>query len=143
MVPFRIRAVAFSLTCVLSFALAQDPAIATTGLKPYTYQGCFSSSKPLSDQGSWTYQSPGYCQGRCVQLNKAVMGTTAGSNCYCGDQLPVADSKVPDSKCNTPCFGYDKDSCVFHPSRHHSYRARLIDIRWWIGFLVRLLDGDQ
>ncbi|CAF9920257.1 MAG: hypothetical protein HETSPECPRED_004212 [Heterodermia speciosa] len=107
----RTVAAVLPLACLLSIAVAQDPAIATTGLKPYTYQGCFSSSKPLSDQGSWTYQSPGYCQGLCVKLQKAVMGTTSGSNCFCGDLLPVANSKVSDSKCNTPCFGYDKDNC--------------------------------
>ncbi|KAL8797569.1 MAG: hypothetical protein Q9195_000386 [Heterodermia aff. obscurata] len=107
----RTLAAVFPLACLFSITVAQDPAIATTGLKPYTYQGCFSSSKPLSDQGSWTYQSPGYCQGLCVKLQKAVMGTTSGSNCFCGDQLPVASSKVSDSKCDTPCFGYDKDNC--------------------------------
>ncbi|KAG7009016.1 hypothetical protein G7Y79_00003g008840 [Physcia stellaris] len=108
---FKTFSAVLSFASLLFTTAAQDPAIATTGLKPYTYKGCFSSSKPLSDQGSWTYQSPGYCQGLCVKLKKAVMATTTGSNCFCGDQLPVADSKASDSKCNTPCFGYDKDNC--------------------------------
>ena len=136
----RTGAAVFPLACLFSMTVAQDPAIATTGLKTYTYQGCFSSSKPLADQGSWTYQSPGYCQGLCVKLQKAVMGTTDGSNCFCGDQLPVANSKVSDSKCNTPCFGYDKDNCMLHQNIFFLCKAGLIVIRWWIEFLVCVSD---
>ena len=66
----------------------------------------------MIDQGSWTYQSPGYCQKTCVELNKPVMGTTMGSNCWCGSLLPPSDTKVSDSKCNSPCNGYDKDMCM-------------------------------
>ena len=104
---------ATSLFYAFAPASAQDPAIATTGLRPLTNAGCFSSSDPLQDQGSWTYQSPGYCQGLCVKLQKPVMATTGGSNCFCGDQLPLASSKSSDSSCNTPCFGYDKINCTY------------------------------
>ena len=133
----KVATAAVSLTSIISSTFAQDPAIATTGLKPYTYQGCFSSSKPMTDQGSWTYQSPGYCQGLCVKLGKPVMGTTTGSNCFCGDQLPAANSKVSDSKCNTPCFGYDKDNCRFP---HTKYRAQgwAYTYRWRCKRLVRV-----
>ena len=136
---FKTFSAVLSFASLLFTTAAQDPAIATTGLKPYTYKGCFSSSKPLSDQGSWTYQSPGYCQGLCVKLKKAVMATTTGSNCFCGDQLPVADSKASDSKCNTPCFGYDKDNCMFCLTPHIS-TAGLTSIRRWIELLVRVFD---
>ncbi|KAK5130068.1 hypothetical protein LTR08_002501 [Meristemomyces frigidus] len=76
-----------------------------------TYQGCFSSSDGLTDQGSWTYQTSGYCQPICVDANQAVLATTGGTNCWCGDVLPQADSKVDDSKCNTPCDGYPAEEC--------------------------------
>jgi len=39
---------------------------------------------------------------------------TEGSNCFCGDMLPAADTKVDDSKCDTPCDGYNKEMCGGH-----------------------------
>ena len=104
---------AISLFCAFTTASAQDPATSISGLRPLTYSGCYSSSKPMIDQGSYTFQSPGWCQDQCVKLNKPVMGTTGGSNCFCGDQLPLASSKTSDSKCNTPCFGYGKINCMY------------------------------
>ena len=123
---------AIFLFSTLTPTLAQDPAIATSGLRPLTYSGCYSSSKPLIDQGSWTYQSPGYCQGLCVKLNKPVMATTGGSNCFCGDQLPLASSKTSDSQCDTPCFGYDKINC-----RYTGFLGRLK------GYANRATGGGQ
>lgn len=78
-----------------------------------TDEGCFSSSAPLTDQGSATYQSSGYCQPICVDLGYSVMALTEGSNCWCGDMLPAADTKVGDDKCDTPCDGYNKENCMF------------------------------
>ena len=98
---------------VVPSAFAQDSAPATSGLKPLVYKGCYTSSKPMTDQGPWTYQSPGYCQQICVKLNKPVMGLTEGSNCWCGDLLPSSSSKVSDSQCNTPCQGYAPDMCTY------------------------------
>jgi len=77
-------------------------------------QGCYSSSTPLKDQGSNIYQSSGKCQETCVPTSGqtyAVMAMTEGSNCFCGDMLPAEDSKVDDSKCDTPCDGYDQEMC--------------------------------
>jgi len=76
-----------------------------------TYSGCYSSSTGLSDQGSYTYQTPSYCQPICVAKNQAVFGLSQGSNCWCGDELPPASSKVDDSNCNAPCNGYGQDDC--------------------------------
>lgn len=76
-----------------------------------TYKGCFSSGDPLEDHGPATFQTAGNCQPICLGLGKAVMGLVDGSNCYCGDLLPPADTKVDNDLCNTPCNGYDKDNC--------------------------------
>lgn len=95
------------LLSTLQVAAAQDNA----GLKATTYKGCFSSSDGFEDQGSYTYQSPGYCQKQCVGLNKPVMALTGGSHCWCGDLLPVTSSKTSDSQCSTPCQGYPADTC--------------------------------
>lgn len=34
-----------------------------------------------------------------------------GANCWCGDLIPVANSKVADSKCNIKCNGFPSDIC--------------------------------
>lgn len=85
-------------------------------LKTFTHQGCFESSDPLEDEGSQVFQSLGACQKQCVQLGKAVMGLAKGSHCWCGDFVPAADSKVSDSKCSSPCIGYDIENCSQDPS---------------------------
>ncbi|KAJ9620936.1 Stress-activated PKC1-MPK1 kinase pathway sensor [Taxawa tesnikishii (nom. ined.)] len=93
-------------------AVAEPAAASTTAhLNAMTYVGCFSSSQPLTNQGSYTYQTSGYCQPICVGKNNAVLGLTGGSYCWCGDEIPAASSKVDDSKCNSPCTGYGQDDC--------------------------------
>lgn len=89
------------LICSISTALAQEPVDA----------GCYSSSEPLKDLGLYTFQSSGYCKEQCVKLSKPVMALSKGSNCYCGDYIPVASNKVSDSKCNTKCNGYPQETC--------------------------------
>ena len=81
-------------------------------LKALTYEGCFDSSDPLQDHGPDEFQSSGDCQKQCVELGKAVMGMTKGTNCWCGDLMPASDSKVNDAKCNSFCVGYDKENCM-------------------------------
>ncbi|RDW84909.1 hypothetical protein BP6252_02499 [Coleophoma cylindrospora] len=88
------------------------PAPSTTvQLKSMTSKGCFSSSTGLTFNDTWTYQTSGYCQPLCVEMNKAVLATTGGSDCWCGDLLPPAASLVDDSFCNDPCDGYDTEMC--------------------------------
>jgi cell wall integrity and stress response component len=82
-----------------------------------TYVGCFSSSETLQDRGAYDFQSSGHCQKVCVEQGKPVMGLTGGSNCWCGDLIPVAANKINDSQCDIPCSGYNKDMCK---SRAHA-----------------------
>lgn len=98
-----------ALLSLLHGAAAQDNA----GLKPITPKGCFSSSEGLEDQGSYTFQASGYCQKKCVELNKPVMALAGGSNCWCGDLLPVASSKTSDSECDKSCQGYPDEKCTY------------------------------
>lgn len=81
-------------------------------LSAMTSKGCYSSSNGLTDQGSYTYQTSGYCQPICVKQNKAVLALSGGSDCWCGDTLPPADSKVDDTKCDTSCNGYGSEDCM-------------------------------
>ena len=39
------------------------------------------------------------------------MAITGGSTCYCGTELPALDLEVDDSKCDSPCNGYDAQNC--------------------------------
>ncbi|KAK3620123.1 Protein SLG1 [Elasticomyces elasticus] len=93
--------------------LSHPSAILRTrqALAAMTYEGCYSSSTGLTDQGSYMYQTKGYCQPICVKQDQAVLGLSGGSNCWCGDTLPPASSKVDDSSCNTPCNGYGQENC--------------------------------
>ncbi|MCJ1233832.1 hypothetical protein MMC14_001790 [Varicellaria rhodocarpa] len=80
-------------------------------LKTPTLEGCFSSSEPLQDQGSYTFQALGWCQPLCVRMNKPVLAFFNGTNCWCGDELPASSSKVSDSQCDVPCNGFPADTC--------------------------------
>lgn len=98
----------------ISTVVAQEPVDA----------GCYSSSEPLKDQGLYTFQSSGYCKDLCVNLSKPVMALSKGSNCYCGDYIPVASNKVSDSKCNTKCNGYPQETCESIHCPHCSPKMR-------------------
>ena len=104
-----LRSVATALPLFCAFALVS--AQSSSSLKPLVYEGCFKTSAGMTDLGPYTYQSPGYCQQQCVNQTKPVMGTTMGSNCWCGDLLPPASSKVSDSECSSKCNGYNLDTC--------------------------------
>ncbi|KAL6721127.1 Protein SLG1 [Lecanora helva] len=108
-----MRPTAFKAIITALPLLSTLPTVAaqTSGLKTMVSKGCFSSAGGLTDLGPYTYQSPGYCQQQCVNQNKPVMGTTKGSNCWCGDLLPDPGSKVSDTQCSSTCDGYDKDIC--------------------------------
>lgn len=124
------------LLCVLVPALGQ-----ATVYSALTPKGCFSSSDPMTDQGSWTFQSPGYCQKICVDQNFPVMGTTKGSNCWCGKLLPASNSKVSDSKCSSSCNGYPSDSCKLFISLYNFPATMInVDFRWWSKYMVCPID---
>ncbi|KAI9738214.1 MAG: hypothetical protein M1834_008712 [Cirrosporium novae-zelandiae] len=110
---FISAALSASILLASKQVLSQSTASAssTLVLSAMTYEGCFDDAGPLVDQGSYTYQSPGYCQTVCVKLNKAVMGLKSGSNCWCGNLIPANSSYVSESKCDSSCDGYDKDIC--------------------------------
>lgn len=74
-------------------------------------KGCFSSPDGFLNQGSYTWQSHLHCQEQCVKLNKPVMALGHGSDCSCGDLVPVASSKVSDSQCSKECQGFPDERC--------------------------------
>jgi cell wall integrity and stress response component len=86
-------------------------ALAYRQYKTLVEEGCYSSSTGLTKNSSYIYNSKGYCQLQCVPLNKAVQATSNADECWCGDEIPPASSKVDDSFCNSPCSGYGDEIC--------------------------------
>ncbi|UJO16454.1 Cell wall integrity and stress response component 3 [Fulvia fulva] len=82
---------------------------AVTAAAAWKSQGCYSSTGSLESQGTYIYQSAGYCADQCKA--SAAMALTGGDECFCGNELPPASSKVEDSRCDTTCFGYPADIC--------------------------------
>ncbi|KAE8349182.1 WSC domain-containing protein [Aspergillus coremiiformis] len=97
-------------------ALAASVILITANLPAVRAQqailkGCYSDSKPLLDQGPYTYQSNGYCQKLCLKDSHTVFALTKGTNCLCGDQLPADSAKTDDGSCNTKCAGWPEVMC--------------------------------
>jgi len=78
---------------------------------PVVSKGCYSSSTGLTRNSSYTFNTQGYCQTQCAPLGYTVLGTTASTDCWCGNTLPPTADKVDDSFCNAPCAGFGDDSC--------------------------------
>lgn len=91
--------------------VAAPAASSTIVLKAMTSEGCYSSSTGLTFNSTYTYQTSGWCQPICVEMDQAVLGLSGGDECYCGDELPPTASKVDDKYCNDPCAGYDTEYC--------------------------------
>lgn len=76
-----------------------------------SYVGCFTSKGSLVSNGTYPYQSPGYCGLVCTKQQKLVIGMAHGNECSCGDEVPSSDKKVSDDKCDTECAGWPEDTC--------------------------------
>lgn len=125
------------LSAVASIASAQN-----SGLKPLVDKGCYSSAGDLTNVGSYQYQTPGYCQTQCVNAGKAVMATSNGSDCYCGDQLPADSDKTDSSSCNTKCNGYGQLNCTSICICVSLSVANVVH-RWWIRHIFSATHRHQ
>ena len=112
----RLVALAFLTATVTTRTLALA-AIHNARDTPPILVGCFSTSVPLESQGIYKYQSSGYCSGICTSLNDGVVGLSNGNECWCGHEMPPLESKVLDSRCNTPCQGYGLETCNYIPDK--------------------------
>ncbi|KAI9367860.1 WSC domain-containing protein [Aspergillus egyptiacus] len=103
---------AISLSSVLATSVLLFARSSFAGSQQETYIGCFSSIEPLEDQGTYIYQSNGYCLGKCYQQEYAVFALHNGNRCFCGDKLPEKSSEEDsDDKCNTPCAAWQSVMC--------------------------------
>ena len=93
------------LSLYISFTVANDV---------FSYSGCYLSSSlqsmGLSSKGSYTWQSPSYCENQCS--GSVFIALTEGGNCYCGSGVDILSvSKQSESNCDTSCFGWPADMC--------------------------------
>lgn len=121
----------YAAQALLLLSLSTVGVYAQGSIDSMTYVGCFSSSEPFTDEGYDQFQTTGVCRPLCEGKNAAAFGMTNGSDCWCGDELPAASSKVSDSKCSTVCNGYGEQNC-----KHALYVARSLSDadnphRWW------------
>lgn len=93
----------------LVFSLSLSLPVATLATSDYDSE-CFSDPGTLQDQGSYDFQSLGYCRAQCWKGHFTVAALSKMS-CWCGHDMPPKDKQVKDSKCNVPCAGYPEDEC--------------------------------
>ncbi|RMZ74869.1 hypothetical protein DV737_g5655, partial [Chaetothyriales sp. CBS 132003] len=109
MAKFFLRALvaASSLSLLVSLATAQTTATSTTAATgAIETLDCYNAiPSDYTSKGAYTFQTSGYCQDECSEY--PVMAITAGSTCYCGDELPSDSNKASSDNCDTPCQGYD------------------------------------
>ena len=89
-----------------------DSSTGTDKPRAMEAKGCFSSSEPLESKGEAEFPSTGECQVTCAALDLPVMALVDGETCYCGELLPPKDAKIGMENCNTPCAGYDLETCM-------------------------------
>jgi cell wall integrity and stress response component len=97
------------------FTLTLTTLLASPFISAQTsYQGCYSVDDNLTPTNTSIYQSKGLCGGTiCSPLGYAVMGMTAGSQCWCGNSIPA--TQVLGQNCNEQCPGYPNDTCIYPP----------------------------
>lgn len=104
---FAVSNVVFAASSLLLWAPAPVNAITYNAS---THVDCYSSlPSTFVDNGTWTFQSSGYCQERCVPLGYSVMAMTGGNDCWCGNELPANSTKT--DTCTDSCDGWQDDSC--------------------------------
>ncbi|CRG87605.1 putative protein in LEU2 3'region [Talaromyces islandicus] len=78
-----------------------DPAL--------TRVDCYSEVPGYKDNGTYTWQTDGYCQGQCIQMGYPVMALYRGNVCLCGDELPPNATKT--TGCDSKCSGFPDHLC--------------------------------
>uniref|UniRef100_A0A182Y7V1 protein xylosyltransferase n=1 Tax=Anopheles stephensi TaxID=30069 RepID=A0A182Y7V1_ANOST len=78
--------------------------------------GCFRDEKNFRLLSGYystfkTNNSPEKCIRLCLQSGYPFAGVQYGYECFCGDEVPKASAKLPDSSCNVKCPGDPKQAC--------------------------------
>ena len=100
----------------------EEPS-ATPTLGVAVVQGCFSSPGELDSIGVIEWNAKGICAvDNCRAKGFEVAASMGGNECYCGHKYPPKAALVDDSKCDSPCAGYDWDACS----------SPLFRCGWWL-----------
>ena len=51
------------------------------------------------------------CRGLCYTADKDFFGVKNGNQCWCGDNEPGEEKKLPADQCSAPCAGNPKEFC--------------------------------
>ncbi|KAL2829031.1 WSC-domain-containing protein [Aspergillus cavernicola] len=101
-----------SISSVLATSILLLVGSSPVAAQSETYIGCFTSSKPLEDQGSYEYQSNGYCMNLCYNAGYSVFGLFNKDHCLCGDTLPAKSTEEDsDDLCNKGCAAWPIVMC--------------------------------
>ncbi|CEN59576.1 WSC domain-containing protein [Aspergillus pseudodeflectus] len=101
-----------NVSSVLAGSLMLFAGISPAAAQQESYVGCFTSSDPLEDQGSYQFQSNGYCLNECYAQGYSVFGLYKTDHCFCGNKLPAKSTKESnDDKCNKPCAAWPAVMC--------------------------------
>ncbi|EED13756.1 conserved hypothetical protein [Talaromyces stipitatus ATCC 10500] len=88
--------------------------IAATGVSALEL-GCFSgNSETLShyiNNGTFTFQSVGYCRHACNNIGHNYLALKNGTDCWCGDAVPPVTDIVNADNCDMKCAGFAVDDC--------------------------------
>ncbi|RMZ82671.1 hypothetical protein DV738_g1442, partial [Chaetothyriales sp. CBS 135597] len=105
---------ASALSLLVSLATAQTTTSSSSTAAgvagPIQTLDCYNAiPSDYDSKGSYTFQTSGYCQDQCAGYS--VMAITAGSTCYCANELPSDENKASSTNCNTPCQGFGTETC--------------------------------
>lgn len=106
---FQIK-MRFSLHAVLtaSYILLADRSSAIN-YNSTTRIDCYSDVPGYKNNGTYTWQTDGYCQIQCVAMGYPVMALYGGDECLCGDQIPPNATKT--TGCDSKCSGFPSHLC--------------------------------
>jgi cell wall integrity and stress response component len=107
---FSTSNIAVTASTLLLWAPRMAAAVDYSALE---YVDCYSSVPGFIDNGTYTYQSQGYCQKQCAPMGYSVMALLDGKDCYCGNELPPNSTQT--TGCDTTCDGYNLEDCENSP----------------------------
>ncbi|KAH8661448.1 hypothetical protein BGZ60DRAFT_471425 [Tricladium varicosporioides] len=96
---------------IYSLAAATSVLLATIVSAGDGNIGCYSSVPGFNFSATIQYNTDGSCRTSCKPGLYGVMATTKGSDCWCGNVVPMPSLKTDNSSCSTPCTGFGDFTC--------------------------------
>jgi cell wall integrity and stress response component len=99
----------FSLPNAVLAALFLADRLSAEAYNETTRVDCYSEVPGYKNNGTYTWQTDGYCQRQCVNLGYPVMALHDGLECLCGDEIPPNATKT--TGCDSACSGFPSHLC--------------------------------